>query len=183
MKFNFKLILEIIPTLVFLVFYHTYDLPTAIYFLLVTSIISFLLILLKNKKVSLLLLFSTSVLTIFGGCSLIFEDTIFFKIKPTITYSFLGIFLIFDLMTKKGVLAKFMRSFVQLNNDGYKFIQLSVIAYCFAFSLLNEILWRNYTEETWVYFKMFGIPVLNIVFTITVLTLAVKKPRYQESKY
>lgn len=183
MKFDFKLILEIIPTLIFLVFYHLYDLQTAIFFFIFASIINFLLIYLKDKKLSMLLLFSTVILTIFGGFSLLFEDTIFFKIKPTITFLLLGMFLIYDLSLRKEILFRFLQKFLDLNGTGYKFIQRSVIVYCFAFAVLNEVLWRNFSEETWVYFKLFGVPTLNIVFTLALMAFAINRKDYQKIKY
>ncbi|MDD3446377.1 MAG: septation protein IspZ, partial [Zavarzinia sp.] len=39
---------------------------------------------------------------------------------------------------------------------------------------VNEVVWRNFTTDTWVDFKVFGIMPITIVFTFAQMPLILK---------
>ena len=52
----------------------------------------------------------------------------------------------------------------------------SQFSFFFIFlAILNEIVWRNYSTDTWVTFKLFGIMPLTIVWTLAQMPLVLKE--------
>ena len=44
----------------------------------------------------------------------------------------------------------------------------------FCMALANEIAWRNLSTDDWVTFKVFGIPVLSIIFAFLSIPIITK---------
>lgn len=42
-----------------------------------------------------------------------------------------------------------------------------LMIFFFGLAILNEVIWRTMTEETWVYFKTFGLTAAIFLFFIT----------------
>lgn len=40
--------------------------------------------------------------------------------------------------------------------------------------MLNEVVWRNFSEETWVYFKFWGTVPITLLFTFSQMPLIMR---------
>ena len=60
---------------------------------------------------------------------------------------------------------------LKLQDDGWRKLTLRWIVFFFFLALLNEYVWRNYSTDMWVNFKLFGIMPLTILFTLAQLPL------------
>jgi len=110
----------------------------------------------------------TAVLIIvFGGLSVWFNDPRFFKMKPTIIYLLFGGVLAFGLMRGRSYLQSLMDGLMPLTETGWMILTRRLMYFFFGLAVLNEIVWRTMTEETWVYFKTFGLTAAIFLFFIT----------------
>ena len=110
----------------------------------------------------------TAVLIIvFGGLSVWFNDPRFFKMKPTIIYLLFGGVLAFGLMRGRSYLQSLMDGLMPLTETGWMILTRRLMYFFFGLAVLNEIVWRTMTEETWVYFKTFGLTAAIFFFFIT----------------
>jgi intracellular septation protein len=150
----------------FLINYHLEPLIFATICLVFTAIISLIISYILIKKISQIALFSTIILTIFGSLTAIFNDEIFIKIKPTIINLIFAIILIVSYLKKKPILAILFESQIQMSKQSWLTLSLRFGCYFIFLAILNEIIWRNFTTDFWVNFKVFGMMTLSIIFMI-----------------
>uniref|UniRef100_UPI003B5241A0 inner membrane-spanning protein YciB n=1 Tax=Roseovarius indicus TaxID=540747 RepID=UPI003B5241A0 len=109
----------------------------------------------------------TAVLIIvFGGMSVWFNDPSFFKMKPTIIYLLFGGLLGIGLLRGQSWLEYVMEGVMPLTHRGWMLLTKRLMLFFFGLAILNEIIWRTMSEETWVYFKTFGLTAAIFVFFI-----------------
>ncbi|GAB4293461.1 MAG: inner membrane-spanning protein YciB [Roseovarius sp.] len=109
----------------------------------------------------------TAVLVVlFGGLSVWFNDPRFFKMKPTIIYLLFGGLLGVGLLRGQSWLRYVMEGLMPLTHAGWMILTRRVMLFFFGLALLNEAIWRTMSEETWVYFKTFGLTAAIFVFFI-----------------
>jgi len=106
-------------------------------------------------------------IVVFGGLSIWFNDPRFFKMKPTIIYLLFGGVLGFGLMRGKSYLQTLMDGVMPLTDMGWMIITRRLTIFFLALAVLNEVIWRTQSEETWVYFKTFGLTAAIFLFFIT----------------
>jgi len=106
-------------------------------------------------------------IVVFGGLSVWFNDPMFFKMKPTIIYLLFGGTLGFGLMRGESYLQSLMEGLMPLTDEGWMILTRRLMFFFLALATLNEIIWRTQSEETWVYFKTFGLTAAIFVFFIT----------------
>ncbi|WP_138935971.1 inner membrane-spanning protein YciB [Roseovarius arcticus] len=106
-------------------------------------------------------------ITVFGGLSIWFNDPKFFKMKPTMIYLLFGGILGVGLLQGKSYLQTVMDTMMPLTHEGWMILTRRIMLFFFGLAILNEIIWRTQSEETWVYFKTFGLTAAIFVFFIT----------------
>ncbi|PVA09976.1 intracellular septation protein A [Pelagivirga sediminicola] len=112
-------------------------------------------------------LMTAILITVFGGLSIWFNDPKFFKMKPTIIYLLFGGILAIGLLQRRSYLQTVMDTVMPLTHEGWMILTRRLMLFFFGLALLNEIIWRTQSEETWVYFKTFGLTAAIFVFFIT----------------
>ena len=107
----------------------------------------------------------TAVLVVvFGGLTVWLNDPRFFQMKPTIIYLFFGTVLGIGLLRGRSYLQYVMDGLMPLTNAGWMILTKRITIFFFAMAALNELVWRTQSEETWVYFKTFGLMAAMFVF-------------------
>ena len=104
------------------------------------------------------------VVVVFGGLTLILHDATFIKVKPTIIYALFGAVLLGGLFFNKPLLGVVFDSLFQLTEEGWRRLTWRWAIYFFVLAVLNEIVWRNFSTDVWVDFKVFGVTPLTFVF-------------------
>lgn len=103
----------------------------------------------------------------FGGMSVWFNDDRFFKMKPTMIYLLFGGMLGIGLMRGQSYLKYVMEEMMPLQDEGWMILTRRLCAFFLGLALLNELIWRTQSEETWVYFKTFGLTAAVFIFFMT----------------
>ena len=161
-----KSLIEIIPLILFFITNAKYGIIFATKTFVITTLIALIVSYLYFKKVSTPLLITSFLVLIFGGLTIFFKDPTFIKLKPTIVYFLFSIFLLLGLVLKKNFLQIYLSSLIKLNDIGWDILTKRWIFFFLAMALLNEIIWRNFSTDFWVSFKVFGFLPLTIIFTI-----------------
>ena len=114
----------------------------------------------------------TAVLVVvFGGLTFYLDDPSFIKLKPTIINLLFCGALIVGLVTGRPLLKLLLGEAFQLSEVGWRKLTVRWALFFFALAILNEIVWRNFSESAWVNFKVFGIVPLTILFAMAQIPL------------
>lgn len=103
-------------------------------------------------------------IVVFGGLSVWFNDPRFFKMKPTMIYLLFGGMLGYGLWRGQSYLQYVMEGVMPLTDQGWMILTRRLMVFFLGLAVLNEVIWRTQTEETWVYFKTFGLTAAIFVF-------------------
>ena len=117
-----------------------------------------------TRRLPVMALISAVIVTVFGGLTLVLHDETFIKLKPTLIYALFGATLAFGLLTRKPLLEMVFDSVFSLTEEGWRKLTLRWCLFFFAMAVLNEIVWRNTSTDTWVSFKLFGFTPLTFLF-------------------
>lgn len=119
-----------------------------------------------SRKLPIMPLVSGVVVVLFGGLTLLLQDEIFIKLKPTIVNCLFGFVLLAGVYFRKPLLEIVLDSMFDLTEEGWRKLTLRWAAFFFVLAALNEIVWRTQTTDFWVSFKVFGIMPLTIAFAL-----------------
>ena len=169
-----KFITDFGPLLIFFVIYYRSgnNLTVAIPPLIISTLIAVVIIYFIEKIIPYVPLIGATIISLFGGLTLYFNNPIFIYMKPTIVnFIFAAILVISNIFFNKNFLKLFLQTAFQLNDEGWKKLNFRW-AYFFVFlAILNEIVWRTQPETTWVNFKVWGMLPITIIFTAMQLPL------------
>ena len=107
------------------------------------------------------------IVVIFGGLSVWLRDERFFKMKPTMIYLLFGGILGIGLLRGQSYLRVVMEEALPMQPAGWMILTRRVTAFFFVLALANELVWRNFSDQTWVLFKTFGLTAALIGFFLT----------------
>jgi len=103
-------------------------------------------------------------IVVFGGLSVWFNDPRFFKMKPTIIYIMFAGVLGAGLLRGRSWLQYVMEGVMPLSHEGWMILTRRLALFFFGLAILNELVWRTMSEESWVYFKTFGLTAAIFLF-------------------
>ncbi len=137
----------------------------------------------KVGKISPMLLFSGAMVLVFGGVTLLLRDETFIKIKPTIYYVFIAMLLIGGLLTKRPTLQALLGSaYPGLTARGWDLLSRNWAIFFLGMAVLNEAVWRNFSTDFWIGFKLWGAIPLTLIFAIANVPMLLKNGLDVEDK-
>jgi len=164
-----KLALEIGPLALFFLTNARAGIFWATAVFMVAIIVSLLVTWLRERRLPTLPLVTGIFVLVFGGLTLILQDELFIKLKPTIVNTLFAVILFGGLFWGKSFLKSLMGSMFQMTDQGWRLLTFRWAMFFVLLAILNEIVWRNTSTDTWVSFKVFGIMPLTILFSISQL--------------
>ena len=119
----------------------------------------------------------------FGGLTIYFNDQKFIQIKPTIIYIMLGALLIGGLMRGKALL-KFVigPAFTGLDDHGWMALSRNWGLFFLTLAGMNEVLRAWTSFDTWLTIKVWGVPVLSMLFVAANMPMLLKHGLGEEEK-
>ena len=174
MNQKLKVALDITPLAGFFIAYKLSGVFAATAVIMVSTIISLAITYYYDKKIALMPLVSGVVISIFGTMTLLLHDETFIKIKPTLVNLIFASILLGGLFFKKSLLKYVLDGALSLNENGWKILSLRWGIFFIFLAILNEIIWRNFSMDFWVNFKVFGMFTLTILFTLSQISLIKK---------
>jgi intracellular septation protein len=122
-------------------------------------------------KISPMQLVTLVVVLFMGGLSVWFNDERFFKMKPTIIYIFFAAILGFGLMQGKSYLRLVMAEALPMAEEGWLILTRRMALFFAGLAGVNEVVWRNFSTESWVWFKVVGLTLAMFLFLLTQVRL------------
>ena len=124
-------------------------------------------VLMRHGKVDTMLWVSLGLIVVFGGLTLWLHDATFIKWKPTVLYWLFAVtLLVSDFVFNKNIISVMMKGQVKLPAPVWRRLNLSWVLFFASMGVLNLYVAFNYSESTWVNFKLFGFMGLMLVFIV-----------------
>jgi intracellular septation protein len=114
------------------------------------------------------------VVTVFGGLTLALQDELFIKLKPTIVNTLFGAILLGGLAMGRPLLPFVLDSVMSLTMEGWRKLTFRWGWFFFVLAILNEVVWRNFSTDFWVGFKVWGIMPITLAFALAQTPLILK---------
>ena len=106
------------------------------------------------------------VVTVFGGLTLALQDELFIKLKPTIVNALFGSILLGGLAMGRPLLPYVLDSVMSLTPEGWTKLTFRWGLFFFLLAAINEVVWRNFSTDFWVGFKVWGIMPITVAFAL-----------------
>jgi len=163
-----KLLVDFLPIVIFFIVYKmTGDLILATAVLIPATMLQMGYTWLTTKKVEKMQLVTLILVVVLGGLTVALQDGQFIKWKPTIVNWLFGlVFLGSQFIGKKPVVQRLMGKSMELPSRIWRQLNLAWVVFFAAMGGINLYVAFNYSESTWVDFKLFGMLGLTFVFIL-----------------
>jgi intracellular septation protein len=161
-----KLLIEIGPLLAFFIGNYAGGIFVGTGVFMVATIVALAASRLLTGKFAAVPLITAVFVAIFGALTLWLHDDHFIKIKVTLINCLFGAILLGGLAFDKVYLKAVMGESIRMPRPAWKALTLRWGLFFFFLAALNEAVWRSFTTDQWVNFKIFGILPLTLVFAL-----------------
>ena len=162
-----KLLFEMFPIILFFAVYKFKDIYTATAVAIAASIVQIAFTYIKNKKVEPPMIIGLVVIIIFGGATLIIQEELFIKWKPTVLYWIFSMILIIGkFIFKKNFIYELLHKQMEVPSNIWEKMNTMWIIFFTGIGGLNLYIVYNYSTDFWVNFKLFGILACMVLFLI-----------------
>ncbi len=127
-----------------------------------------------TRSLPIMPLISGIVVLIFGALTLWLHNETFIKMKPTIVNALFGVILLGGLYFGKALLGYVFDSAFKLNAEGWRKLTLRWGIFFLFLAVLNEVVWRSFSTDFWVAFKVWGTMPITLLFTFAQMPLIMK---------
>jgi intracellular septation protein len=176
-----KFFYDYLPLIVFFACYKLSKAPdplvTATIYMIITTFVALLAAYVFTRKIPMVALVSGIVLGIFGGLTILLQDDIFIKTKPTIINLLFAAILFYGFFSKKLFLSYLLGEKIKMSNAAWLTLSARWGWFFIFLAILNEVIWRNFSTDFWVQFKVFGMMPISMIFTISQLPFMMKEMR------
>jgi intracellular septation protein len=166
-----KLGLELGPLVVFFLANARFGLFVATGVFMVATVVALSASWWLTRRLAIMPLVTGVVVFVFGGLTLLLQDEVFIKMKPTIVNALFGTTLLVGLLFGRSLLGYVFDSVFRLDDEGWRKLTFRWGLFFFVLAILNEAIWRNFSTDFWVSFKVFGIMPLTVAFTLSQMPL------------
>jgi intracellular septation protein len=159
-----KLSLELGPLVLFFVANSRWGIFTATAVFMVAVVAALVASYTLLHRVPIMTVVSAVVVLVFGSLTLLLQNDVFIKLKPTIIYLLFFAVLLGGLAAGKPLLAMVFDSVFDLTPEGWRKLTWRWALFFLALAVVNEIVWRTQTTDVWLGFKVFGVVPLTFLF-------------------
>jgi len=129
---------------------------------------------LLTRTLPIMPLVSGAVVFVFGALTLWLQDDVFIKMKPTIVNTLFGVTLLGGLAFGRSLLGYVFDAAFRLDAEGWRKLTLRWGLFFLFLAVINEVVWRNFSTDAWVMFKVWGIMPITLAFTLTQMPLIMR---------
>ena len=162
-----QLLFDFFPLIAFFAAYVIYDLYVATATIIAAIALQIAYQWLRHRKVNKMLLISGALVTVFGGITLVLRNPVFIQWKVTVVnWLFAVAFLGSQLIGSKTFIERLMGHAVQLEPALWRQLNMLWVINFAVLGALNLYVMYNYDEQTWVYFKTWGMIGFSLLMAV-----------------
>jgi intracellular septation protein len=165
-------LIDFLPVIAFVVTYWlTGEMSLAIVVIMVAVGLQLLGTWVIKREISMMLLTSAALVVVLGGVSLILDNPLFFKWKPTGLYwlfavVFLGSQWIGERPLVQRMLTSLSKDDFEMPGEAWRRLNLAWVGFFVIAGCANIYVAYQFEEATWVNFKLFGLFGMTFVFLV-----------------
>jgi intracellular septation protein len=169
-----KFVLEMGPLVIFFIANGRGGIYVATGAFMVATFAALALMWIIARKIAVMPLISAAVVLVFGTLTIVLQDDHFIKLKPTLVNALFGIALLGGMALNKPLLPYVLGDVFHIDAEGWRKLTIRWGIFFIVMAVLNEIVWRSVSTDTWVAFKTFGYLPLTFVFALLQAPLLTK---------
>lgn len=178
-----KIVLEMGPLVLFFVAFKVWDIFVATGTFMVAMIIAMSISWHLERYIGMMQRITFVIVMVMGGLTIYLENKTFAFMKPTIINSIFATILTVGLLRGRSYLKVIMETGLPaLEDKGWMLMTRNWALFFASMALVNEFVWRNFTEDTWATFKVFGFLPLTFIFAIAQTPVIMKYQIKDESQ-
>jgi len=164
-----KFLFDLFPLILFFIAFKFADIFIATAVAIAAGVLQFMWLKLRGKTIETMHWINLTVILVFGGATLLFQNEAFIKWKPTVLYwVFAAVLLGGKWLFQRNVMHKLMAGQIDLPSIAWDKLNFSWAGFFILCGALNLYVAFSgqFTESQWVNFKVFGLMILMIIFVI-----------------
>lgn len=162
-----KFLFDFFPILLFFIAYQMYGIYTATAVAIVASFLQVGMFWWKHRRFETMHLVTLAIIGVFGGATLLLQDEMFIKWKPTVLNWLFGLaFLGSQYIGEKSFAQRMLGNNIALPVSVWQRLNLSWVVFFIAMGFVNLYVVYNFDTDTWVNFKLFGMMGLTLAFVV-----------------
>lgn len=162
-----KLLTDLLPVILFVIAYQMYDIYVATVVLMAAIVAQIAYLKLTGKPIEKMHWITLALVIGFGGLTLGLRDPQFIMWKPTvINWLFAAALLLSEAFMQRGIVRRMLDTVGSFPTHVISRLNWAWSLFLFSLGVLNLYVAYNFSEETWVNFKLFGLMGLSLVFVI-----------------
>lgn len=170
-----KFLFDLLPVILFFVGFKLYGIFAATAIAIGATLAMIVYAKMRHGKIEKMLLVNGAIISVLGGITLLLHDKTYIMWKPTVLYWVLAaVLLIANQFFNKNFIQQMMGKVIHAPTHIWNKLNLVWVVFLIGLGFLNLYVAFNYSENTWVNFKLFGVTGMMFVFIIA-QTLALKK--------
>ena len=161
-----RLGLDLGPLLAFFIANSMGGIFTATAIFMLTMCVSIAIGFAVERKISPVAMVTFALVMIFGGLTIWLSNDLFIKIKPTILYVMFASVLVGGLFADRLFIKYVLGQNMRLPDAAWRALTWRWGGFFAALAVANEIVWRNFSTNDWVMFKVWGVFPLTLLFAL-----------------
>ncbi len=162
-----KLLSDLFPVLLFFIAYKAYDIYVATSILIAACFVQTFGHWLMHRKFEKSHMITLALVSLFGGATLLLQDEMFIKWKPSvINWVFGTVFLGSLFIGKQPLIRHMLGGKLELPDQIWRNLNTAWALFFIALGFLNLYVIYNFSTDAWVDFKMFGLMGLTLAFIL-----------------
>ena len=142
---------------------------------MVATLISLSLSWVLTRTIPLMPLVSGVIVLVFGALTLWLHNDLFIKVKPTIVNALFSALLLGGLFIFRVSLLRYVfDTAFNIDPAGWNKLTVRWGLFLAFMAVLNEVLWRNFSTDFWIAFKVWGNMPITIAFTLSQMPLIMR---------
>ena len=160
-----KILFDFFPIVLFFITYKIYGFYAATVVVILATLSQIAIHWLRYRKLEKLHLITLAFVVVFGGATLIFNNELFFKWKPSILNWFLGLLLLgSQFVSNKNIAQRVMEKQFSLPKPIWTKLNFSWAIFLITLGFINLYIVYNFDTDTWVNFKLYGFFGITLLF-------------------
>lgn len=167
-----KLFFDLFPVILFFIGFKFYGIFVATAVAIIATLALIVFSQLRHGKVDKMLLVNGAVISILGGVTLLLHDKTYILWKPTVLYWLLAIaLLVSNTIFKKNLIQQMLGKMLAPPPAIWNKLNLAWMLFLILLGVLNLYVAFNFSENTWVNFKLFGVTTIMFLFMLAQILL------------